>query len=54
MGIREPDADVRPMRTTDGRLRRELGDDADSPTHIFTERCGGYRMLEREGPHAVR
>ncbi len=30
------------------RLRRKLGDDADSPTYIITEPRVGYRMLKKE------
>ena len=44
------DHDVRPMRTTIGRLRRKLGDDADNPSYIFTEPRVGYRMPEKETP----
>ena len=40
--------DVRPMRTIVSRLRRKLGDDADSPTYIFTEPRVGYRMPKGE------
>ena len=40
--------DVRPLRTTVGRLRRKLGDDAELPTYIFTEPRVGYRMPEGE------
>ena len=36
--------DVRPMRTIVSRLRQKLGDDADSPTYIFTEPRVGYWM----------
>ncbi len=36
--------DVRPMRTIVSKLRRKLGDNADSPTYIFTEPRTGYRM----------
>ena len=36
--------DVRPMRTIVSKLRRELGDEADNPTYIFTEARIGYRM----------
>ena len=41
--------DVRPMRTIVSKLRRKLGDDADSPTYIFTESRVGYRMPKGEG-----
>ena len=41
--------DVRPMRTIVSKLRRKLGDDADSPTYIFTEPRVGYRMPKGEG-----
>ena len=40
--------DVRPMRTIVSKLRRKLGDDADNPTHIFTELRVGYRMPRGE------
>ena len=40
----EADADVRPIRTVISTLRRNLGDDADNPTYIFTEPRVGYRM----------
>ena len=36
--------DLRPMRTVMSTLRRRLGDDADSPTYIFTEPRVGYGM----------
>ena len=36
--------DLRPMRTVMSTLRRRLGDDADSPTYVFTEPRVGYRM----------
>ena len=41
-------SDVRPLRTIVGRLRRKLGDDADTPTYIFTEPRIGYRMPKGE------
>ena len=41
--------DVRPMRTIVSKLRRKLGDDADTPTYIFTEPRVGYRMPKGEG-----
>ena len=40
--------DVRPMRTIVSKLRRKLGDAADSPTYIFTEPRVGYRMPKGE------
>ena len=40
--------DVRPMRTIVSKLRRKLGDDADSPTYIFTEPRVGYQMPQGE------
>ena len=40
--------DVRPLRTTVGRLRRKLGDASEFPTYIFTEPRVGYRMPEGE------
>ena len=36
------------MRTIASNLRRKLGDDADNPTHIFTEPRVGYRMPKGE------
>ena len=36
--------DPQVVRTHMGRLRRKLGDDADSPTYIFTEPRAGYSM----------
>ena len=32
------------MRMIVSKLRRKLGDDADSPTYIFTEPRVGFRM----------
>lgn len=32
------------MRTIVVKLRRKLGDDAETPTYIFTEPRVGYRM----------
>ena len=40
----EAGADLRPMRTVISTLRRNMGDDADNPTYIFTEPRVGYRM----------
>ena len=37
-----------PVRTAVKNLRRKLGDDADSPTHIFNEPRVGYRMPKGE------
>ena len=37
-------SDVRPMRTIVSKLRRKLGDGADSPAYIFTEPRVGYWM----------
>ena len=42
--------DVRPMRTAINSIRRKLGDDAASPTYIFTEARVGYRMARPEPP----
>ncbi len=42
-------SDLRPMRTIVRRLRIKLGDDADNPTYIFTERHVGYRMPKGQG-----
>ncbi|MYC07793.1 MAG: response regulator [Chloroflexi bacterium] len=39
---RKDGSDVRPMRTLVSRLRRQLGDDADRPTYVFTEPRVGY------------
>ena len=44
---KEPDSDVRPMRsmrTAISSIRRKLGDNADDPTYIFTEPRVGYWM----------
>ena len=41
-------SDVPAMRTIVSSLRRKLGDDADSPTYIFTEPRVGYRMPKVE------
>ena len=38
------------VRTFVKNLRRKLGDDADTPTYIFTEPRVGYRMPRGEGP----
>ena len=38
------DGDVRPIRTAISAIRRELHDDADNPTYIFTELRVGYKM----------
>ena len=43
---RTPTSDRRPMRTVLRNLRRKLGDDANTPTYIFTEPRVGYRMPE--------
>ncbi len=37
-----------PVRTYVKKLRRKLGDDADDPTYILTERGVGYRMADPE------
>ncbi len=42
------DGDVRPMRTIVNKLRRKLGEDAETPTRIFTEPRVGYRMPKGE------
>ena len=42
--------DPRLVRTVVKRLRRRLGDDADSPKYIFTEPHVGYRMARAEEP----
>jgi two-component system KDP operon response regulator KdpE len=41
---REESGDIRPVRSFVKMLRRKLGDNAASPTYIFTERQVGYRM----------
>ena len=44
------------LRTVVNTLRHRLGDDAKTPTYIFTELRVGYRMLRgemRRGPGAV-
>ena len=38
----------RPAHTTVKTLRRQLRDDANNPTYIFTEPWGGYWMANRE------
>ena len=40
--------DSGPVRTIVKRLRSKLGDDANSPTYIFTEPRVGYRMAKAE------
>ena len=42
--------DPRLVRTVVKRLRRKLGDNADSPRHIFTEPHVGYRMARVDDP----
>ena len=44
------DGDVRPVRTAISAIRNKLGDDADSPTYIFTELRVGYKMPKAD-PH---
>ena len=39
-------SDSGPVRNIVARLRRKLGDDADSPTYIFSERYVGYRFAK--------
>lgn len=41
--------DLRPMRIIVGKLRRKLGDDADSPTYISTEPQVGHRIPTQGG-----
>ena len=40
--------DVRPMRTIVSKLRRKLGDSAETPPCFFTEPRDGYRMPRGE------
>ena len=47
---RHSDGDLRPMRTAVSNLRRNLGDNARSPTFIFTVPNVGYRMPKGEAP----
>ena len=46
----ESDAYVRPMRTAISSIRRKLGDDADTPTYIFTEPRVSHRMARPDTP----
>ena len=46
----EAGADLRPMRTVISTLRRNMGDNADNPTYIFTEPRVGYRMPKGTTP----
>jgi two-component system KDP operon response regulator KdpE len=41
---RRGSGDFRPVRAFVKKLRRKLGDNATSPTYVFTERQVGYRM----------
>ncbi len=41
---RQGSGDFRPVRAFVKKLRRKLGDNATSPTYVFTERQVGYRM----------
>ncbi|MCY3567220.1 MAG: response regulator [Chloroflexi bacterium] len=41
---KDPDSDLRPMRTMMGKLRSKLGEDTGEPRYIFTEPRVGYRM----------
>ncbi len=43
--------DARLVRAVVKRLRRKLGDDANSPTYVVTEPRVGYRMAKAEQPH---
>lgn len=45
---RRSDGDIRPMRSAVRSLRRKLGDDANSPTYLFTESRVGYRFASRD------
>ena len=42
--------DMRPMRTIVKKLRRKLGEEAETPAYIFTEPRVGYRMPKGEAP----
>ena len=42
--------DARLVRAFVKKLRRKLGDDADSPAYIFTEPRVGYRMAKPSEP----
>ena len=45
--------DIRSLRALMRRLRQKLGDEADSPTYIFSEPGVGYRMAKNEA-HGLR
>ena len=45
--------DVRPMRTIVNKLRRKLGEEAESPGYIFTEPRIGYRMPQGKAPEQM-
>ena len=46
--LRSWSGDVRSIRDMASKLRRELGEDGDNPTYMFTEPRIGYRMLKEE------
>ncbi len=42
--------DVRPLRTIVNKLRRRLGEEAETPTYIFTEPRVGFRIPKGKVP----
>ena len=52
---RTASATCRRVHTVAKQLRRQLGDDADHPTHNLTEPCFGYQMAKggRAGQEAM-
>ena len=48
-GVQDDCGGSGPVRTYIERLRRKLGDNPDTPPHIFTRRHVGYSMEKGEG-----